>query len=110
MQPAIRRNPMSTAIKKSRMLLVAAGIGAAIFMFGSSANAAQCRSTFDAAGDPVVMCGSIAYYADDEGDDDEGYDEDMHDEYGSLFVDPEDCEPGKYWMMDIDDEIPIACR
>jgi hypothetical protein len=55
------------------------------------------------------MCGSIAYYADEDGEDE---DDDEVDEDGTLFVDVEDCEPGKYWMMETDEEgfdIPLAC-
>lgn len=84
-----------------------AGVGATMLMLApAAANAAQCRHTVDADGDPVTMCGSVAYYDEDDGDDD-----------GSLFVDVEDCEPGKYWMMEsFDDDgennfdTPMACH
>jgi hypothetical protein len=96
-------------MSKLSMLFAAAGIGAAMMMLGSPASAAQCRSTVDDSGEAVVMCGSMAYYADEDADDE---DEEEYDEDGTLFVDVEDCEPGKYWMMETDDEgfdIPLAC-
>jgi hypothetical protein len=100
---------MSAAMTKLSMLLAAAGIGATMMMLGTPASAAQCRSAIDDSGDAVVMCGSIAYYADEGGEDE---DDDEVDEDGTLFVDVEDCEPGKYWMMETDEEgfdIPLAC-
>ena len=58
----------------------------------------------DEDGDPVVVCGSVARYVDVSDDDD---DEDE----GTLFVDVEDCEPGKYWMMDAGNiDVPMACH
>jgi len=101
---------MTTAMTKFKMMLATAGFGAAMIVVASSANAAQCRSTIDESGDAVVMCGSVAYYTDD---DDGGVEEvaDMFEDDGTLFVDVEDCEPGKYWMMETDDiEVPLACR
>ena len=89
-----------------------ATIGATMFVLApAAANAAQCRQTVDDDGDAVTMCGSVAYY-DDEDDDDDDADED-----GSLFVDVEDCEPGKFWMLetlddegDVDYDMPMACK
>lgn len=103
---------MKTAISKFKGMLVVAGTGAALLFAASSAGAAECRSTVDSSGDAVVMCGSVAYYA-DEDDDRDGPEmlDDMFEDEGTLFVDPEDCEPGKYWMLETDDiDVPLACH
>jgi len=87
-----------------------AAIGATMFMLApASASAAQCRHTVDEDGDPVTMCGSVAYYDDEDDSDDDS-------STGSLIVDVEDCEPGKFWMMEnfLADEdewdTPMPCR
>lgn len=104
---------MSTAIAKVKAAMIAAGAAATMLMLASTANAANCRSIIDEDGDSVVMCGSTALYDEDDGDDEDDsrgfvYDEDE----GSLMVDLENCEPGKFWMMETDeaDDIPLPCR
>ena len=45
---------------------------------------------------------------DEDDEDDDDTDEFIYDEdQGSLLVDREDCEPGKYWMMDFEDGIML---
>jgi hypothetical protein len=99
---------MSTAITKWKRMVLAVGAGAAMMVAASTAPAAQCQSTFDEDGEAVVMCGSVAYYAGESDTEEDEVDED-----GSAFVDVEDCEPGKYWMMEFDDDddydTPMAC-
>jgi hypothetical protein len=103
---------MSTAIAKMKKVMIAAGAAAAMIMVVSTANAATCRSTVDEDGESVVLCGDTMalYDEDDDEDDSRGfvYDEDE----GSLMVDLENCEPGKFWMMETDeaDDVPLPCR
>jgi hypothetical protein len=105
---------MSSAIAKMKRVMIAAGAATAMMMVVSTANAANCRSTIDEDGDSVVLCGGAMalYDADDDDDEDDSrgfvYDEDE----GSLMVDLENCEPGKYWMMETDeaDDVPLPCR
>ena len=123
---------MTTAMKKLTRTLLVTGAGVAMIMLTSAANAEQCRKTVDEDGDAVMMCGSTAYYTDDDtkskphssysgratasDDEDDDDDDDDDDELGTGMVEgPQDCEPGKYWMMDgdgDDDEfdIPIKCN
>jgi hypothetical protein len=108
---------MTSAMMNLKRLCVIAGAGAVMAVLATTANAAQCRSVLDEDGDPIVMCGALAYAADEEYGDvdldedaqdgrDFAYDEDE----GSLLVDLENCEPGKYWMMDLEDGVPLPCR
>jgi hypothetical protein len=91
-------------------MLTTACAGAAIVAIASSANAAQCRSTIDDAGEAVILCGTVAYDADDESDEPESFD-DMYEDDGTLFVDVEDCEPGNYWMLETEEmDLPMACH
>jgi hypothetical protein len=106
---------------------VIAGAGAFMALLATTANAAQCRSVLDEDGDPVMLCGSMAYAADEDDDEDgvEEYgdvdvDEDAQasrdfeydEDEGSLMVALENCEPGKFWMMETDqaDDVPLPCR
>jgi len=103
---------MSTAIAKVKKAMIAAGAAAAMIMVVSTANAATCRSTVDEDGESVVLCGDAMalYDEDDDEDDSRGF---VYDENeGSLMVDLENCEPGKFWMMETDeaDDIPLPCR
>lgn len=102
---------MTTAIAKMKRVMIAAGAAAAMIMVVSTANAANCTSTVDEDGESVVLCGgAMALYDEDDEDDSRGfvYDEDE----GSLMVDLENCEPGKFWMMETDeaDDVPLPCR
>jgi hypothetical protein len=116
---------MTSAMMNLKRLRVIAGAGAVMAVLATTANAAQCRSVLDEDGDPVMLCGSTAYAADEDDDtgteeygdvdlaDDNGsrdfeYDEDE----GSLMVALENCEPGKFWMMETDeaDDVPLPCR
>jgi hypothetical protein len=110
---------MTSAMMNLKRLCVIAGAGAFMAVLATTANAAQCRSTFDEDGDPVVMCGALAYATDEDGEfGDVDLDEDAQDardfaydeDEGSLLVDLENCEPGKYWMMDLEDGVPLPCR
>ena len=113
---------MSSAILKLKRLCVIAGAGAFMAVLATTANAAQCRSVLDEDGDPIMLCGSVAYAADEDGGEygDVDVDEDAQDardfEYdedeGSLMVALENCEPGKFWMMETDeaDDVPLPCR
>jgi uncharacterized membrane protein YebE (DUF533 family) len=114
---------VTAALEKLKRLCVIAGAGAVFGVLAATANAAQCRAAFDKDGQPVAICGSVApsVYAqyddetDDEDDADDDEDEDdsrgfVYDEdEGSLMVDLENCEPGKYWMMDFEDGVPLPC-
>ena len=98
-------------------LVAAAG---ALALLATTAHAAPCYGTLDG------ICSSHAFSAyaqynnedsddeDDEGDEDDDEDEDdefIYDEdQGSLLVDIEDCEPGKYWMMDTEDGVMLPCK
>jgi hypothetical protein len=101
---------MRTALTKFGKILATAGAGAVLVALASVANAAQCRSTIDEAGEPVILCGTVAYDADDEDDDEPDSFDDMYEDDGTLFVDVEDCEPGNYWMLETDEiDVPMAC-
>jgi hypothetical protein len=113
---------MTTVMTNLKRLCVIAGAGALMAVLATTANAAQCRSVLDEDGDPVMMCGSVAYAADEEEDidSDTDFDEDAQaardfdygEDEGSLMVDLENCEPGKFWMMETDeaDDVPLPCR
>jgi hypothetical protein len=107
-----------------KRLCVIAGAGAFMAVLASTASAATCRSAFDEDGEAIMMCGSVAYAADEDDDDGDYGDVDVDEdaqaardfEYdeneGSLMVDLENCEPGKFWMMETDeaDDVPLPCR
>ena len=110
---------MTRLLKTFKMALIAgAGITTLILLMPAAAEAAQCHSGKDKHGKAVMICGSVSYYAaaataSDDGDDDDDDDDADDDDEGTAFVDVEDCVPGKYWMMEMDDEgftIPMACR
>ena len=116
---------MTSAMMNLKRVCLIAGAGAVMAVLATTANAAQCRSAFDDDGDPIMLCGATAYAADEDDDDtgvgeygDVDLDEDAQDgrdfaydeDEGSLLVDLENCEPGKYWMMDLEDGVPLPCR
>jgi hypothetical protein len=97
---------MTTAILRVKRALLATGAAAALIMVASTAYAG-------CSGDD---CGgsSVALYDEDGDDDDEGDDgrDFVYDENeGSLMVALENCEPGKYWMMEgAEIDVPMPCR
>jgi hypothetical protein len=114
---------MTRLLKTFKMALIAgAGITTLMLVLPATAEAATCHNGKDKHGKAVMICGSMTYYAaaataSDDGDDDDDDDDDAtagdDDDQGTAFVDVEDCKPGKYWMMEMDDEgftIPMACR
>jgi len=116
---------MASTMNKLKHFCVIAGAGAFMAVLATTANAAQCRSVVDEDGDPMMLCGSVAYAADEDddaigggeyGDVDldeaaqEARDFDYDEDEGSLLVALENCEPGKYWMMDLEDGVPLPCR
>jgi len=116
---------VTAALETLKRLCVIAGAGAVFGVFAATANATECRTASDEDRLPVVICGSVALsayaqYDDDDDTDDEDDAEDDDDEddsrgfvydedEGSLMVDLENCEPGKYWMMDLEDGVPLPC-
>jgi len=42
--------------------------------------------------------------------DDEDRDFEYDEDEGSLLVDIENCEPGKYWMLDFEDGVMLPCK
>lgn len=98
---------MTTAILKAKRALLATGAAAAFIMLASTANAA-CTDGDDCGGS------SVALYDEDGDDEDEGDDgrDFVYDENeGSLMVALENCEPGKYWMMEgAEIDVPMPCR
>ena len=114
---------MASTMTKLKHFCMIAGAGAFMAVLATTANAAQCRSVLDEDGDPIMLCGSVAYAADDADDGEYGdvdVDEDAQaardfeydEEEGSLMVALENCEPGKFWMMETDeaDDVPLPCR
>jgi hypothetical protein len=113
-------------LKRGSRLACAAGALIALATF--AANAAPCDLILD------DVCKSIAFsayaQADDDEDDDEEEDDDddgaeemgdvdlddeerdfeYDEDEGSLLVDIENCEPGKYWMMDFEDGVMLPCK
>jgi hypothetical protein len=117
-------------LKRACRLASAASALSALAIF--AADAAPCDRALDG------VCKSIAFSAyaqvDDEDDDDDDDDDDEEEagvdteefgdvdvddverdfEYdedeGSLLVDIENCEPGKYWMMNFEDGVMLPCR
>jgi hypothetical protein len=106
---------MTRLMMTFRTALIAGAGAATLMLLPAVANAEQCRHTVDEDGDPVVMCGSVAYYSDGQNATDTTDDGDTSDteDQGTLFVDPEDCVPGKYYMMEMADDdfsVPVKCR
>jgi hypothetical protein len=106
---------MTRLMMTLKMALIAGAGVTTLMLLMPAAEAAQCHSGKDKHGKAVMICGSVSYYAvaattsDDEADDED----DADDDDGSLIVDVEDCEPGKFWIMEHDDEdwdTPMPCR
>lgn len=115
-----------------RACLLAGTLGALVII-ATAAEAAPCNGALSSSGAPTALCGPNAFAAfaqldeddEDDEDEDEGFEEmgdvDLADdnadrdfEYdedeGSFLVDIENCEPGKFWMMDLEDGVPLPCK
>ena len=103
---------MTPLMMTLRATLIAA-VGVILFTLAPAPAyaASGCGTAYDEDGDPYEACGGMFANnrdADDEDDDDE---DDDDDDDGSIFVDIEDCAPGKYWMLESEeDDIPMACH
>jgi hypothetical protein len=57
---------------------------------------------------------TVVAQADDDDDDDDDEDDSrgfvFDEDEGSLLVDIENCAPGKYWMLDIEDGVMLPCK
>jgi hypothetical protein len=103
---------MTRLMMTFRTALIAGAGAATLMLLPAIANAEQCRHTVDEDGDPVVMCGAVAYYPDAQ-DTTGNTDPNDTEDQGTLFVDPEDCVPGKYYMMEMADDdfsVPVKCH
>ena len=101
-------------------------VAGALIVLANIAHAAPCSIVLN----EVCSSRALSAYAqidDDEDDEDEDEDDgveeygdvdlddeerdfDYDEDEGSLMVDLENCEPGKYWMADIEDGVPLPCR
>jgi hypothetical protein len=112
-------------LEDPRRFCVLAGVGVAFAVLATSASSAPCPNPLINGTNSLAICGSTALSAyaqyddedsDDDDDDEEDEDDEEDDEFvydedqGSLLVDQEDCEPGKYWMMDLEDGVMLPCR
>jgi hypothetical protein len=110
-----------------RACRLACAAGALTMLSPFAADAGPCGGILD---DICKSIASSAYAQADDDDDDDDDDEDEVDteefgdvdvddeerdfefdeDEGSLLVDIENCEPGKYWMMDFEDGVMLPCR